>query len=243
MALLDVQKLSLSYGKAMALEDVDLSVQPGEFVGVLGPNGAGKTSLLKAIARAHPASGGLRFDGRDLQPLAAHEVVGLGICHCPEARRLFSELSVLKNLELGAYLVARQFSGRAARHEVAQRMEEVFALFPILKERLAQQAGTLSGGQQQMVAIGRALMGKPRLLLLDEPSVGIAHRLKIEIFNAIAAICASGTAILMAEQDALNTLRVAQRVLVLENGQVARTGPSAELRDDDHIRKIYLGVA
>lgn len=235
MALLDIQGLAARYGKAVALESISLDVQPGELVGVLGPNGAGKSTLLKAISRSLPSSGTLAFKGASLHGHEAHQVVGLGICHCPEGRRLFSELTVRKNLELGAYL-------RRDKGEIDADMEKVFQLFPVLRERLDQQAGTLSGGQQQMVAIGRALMGRPTLLLLDEPSVGIAHRLKIEIFDAIQAIAASGVAVLMAEQDAQNTLRVAQRVFVLENGRVARSGTSAALKDDDHIRRIYLGV-
>ncbi|WP_136418999.1 MULTISPECIES: ABC transporter ATP-binding protein [Oxalobacteraceae] len=235
MALLDIQQLAARYGKALALESVSLDVQPGELVGVLGPNGAGKSTLLKAISRTLPSSGTLQFNGASLHQHAPHQVVGLGICHCPEGRRLFAELTVRKNLELGAYL-------RRDRDDIEADMQKVFALFPVLRERCDQQAATLSGGQQQMVAIGRALMGRPKLLLLDEPSVGIAHRLKIEIFDAIRAISASGVAVLMAEQDALNTLRVANRVFVLENGKVARSGGSAEMKDDDHIRRIYLGV-
>jgi len=234
--LLEVRNLSVSYGKALALEDVSLSVGVGEFVAVLGPNGAGKSTLLKAISRSQPSSGVLQFRGASLQALAAHAVVGQGICHCPEGRRLFPELTVLKNLMLGAYL-RRDAAG------VASDLERVYGLFPILKERAPQVVGTLSGGQQQMVAIGRALMGKPALLLLDEPSVGIAHRLKIEIFDAIKRIQKSGTAILMAEQDAQSALRIADRVYVLEHGRIGREGTSAELGADDYIRQAYLGVA
>jgi branched-chain amino acid transport system ATP-binding protein len=235
-ALLEVRDLSVRYGKAVALERVSLAIAEGEFVAVLGPNGAGKSTLLKAISRAQPSTGTLQFRGRSLQGLAAHEVVGLGICHCPEGRRLFPELTVLKNLMLGAYL-------RKRRDEVAADLEQVCALFPILRERAGQVVGTLSGGQQQMVAIGRALMGRPALLLLDEPSVGIAHRLKLEIFDAIKRIQRGGTAILMAEQDAQSALRIADRVVVLEQGRVGRTGASVDLARDDYIRQAYLGVA
>ena len=234
--LLEIRNLSVSYGKALALEDVSLAVGEGEFVAVLGPNGAGKSTLLKAISRSQPASGVLEFRGASLQGVPAHAVVGQGICHCPEGRRLFPELTVLKNLMLGAYL--RRDAGA-----VAADLERVYGLFPILKERAPQVVGTLSGGQQQMVAIGRALMGKPALLLLDEPSVGIAHRLKIEIFDAIKRIQKSGTAILMAEQDAQSALRIADRVYVLEHGRIGREGTSAELGADDYIRQAYLGVA
>ena len=234
--LLEVEHLSVSYGKALALENVSMRVGEGEFVAVLGPNGAGKSTLLKAISRAQPSTGTLTLRGASLQRLPAHAVVGLGICHCPEGRRLFPELTVLKNLLLGAYL-------RKDAAGVAADLGRVYDLFPILKERAPQVVGTLSGGQQQMVAIGRALMGKPALLLLDEPSVGIAHRLKIEIFDAIKRIQQGGTAILMAEQDAQSALRIADRVYVLEQGRIGREGTSAAVGADDYIRQAYLGVA
>jgi branched-chain amino acid transport system ATP-binding protein len=233
--LLEIDKLSVSYGKAVALEDVSLRVAEGEFVAVLGPNGAGKSTLLKAISRSQPSTGKLEFRGQSLHALPAHAVVGKGICHCPEGRRLFPELTVLKNLMLGAYL-------RRNPTAVAADLAAVYSLFPILEQRGAQVVSTLSGGQQQMVAIGRALMGKPSLLLLDEPSVGIAHRLKIEIFDAIKRIQQGGTAILMAEQDAQSALRIADRVYVLEHGHIGREGSSAELSSDDYIRQAYLGV-
>jgi branched-chain amino acid transport system ATP-binding protein len=233
--LLDIGKLCVSYGKAVALEDVTLRVAEGEFVAVLGPNGAGKSTLLKAISRAQPSSGRLEFRGESLQGVPAHAVVGKGICHCPEGRRLFPELTVLKNLMLGAYL-------RRHSAEVAADLAAIYRLFPVLEQRALQVVSTLSGGEQQMVAIGRALMGKPSLLLLDEPSVGIAHRLKMQIFDAIKQIQRGGTAILMAEQDAQSALRIADRVYVLEHGHVGREGTSAQLGSDDYIRQAYLGV-
>ena len=233
--LLELRELSVSYGKAVALENVTLQVDAGEFVAVLGPNGAGKSTLLKAISRAQPSTGVLNLRGESLQGLPAHAVVGKGICHCPEGRRLFPELTVLKNVMLGAYL-------RRDAAAVAADLEQVYGLFPILRDREQQVVSTLSGGQQQMVAIGRALMGKPALLLLDEPSVGIAHRLKIEIFDVIKRIQRSGTAILMAEQDAQSALRIADRVYVLEHGHIGREGTAAELGADDYIRQAYLGV-
>ena len=236
MALLEVQDLVVHYGKALALEGVSLAVETGELVAVLGPNGAGKTTLLKAISRAVPMSRGrIVFDGRSLDPLPAHRVVAAGICHCPEGRRLFPELTVLKNLQLGAYL-------RDDKAGIAADLERVYGLFPVLAERSRQQASTLSGGEQQMVAIGRALMGRPKLLLLDEPSVGIAHRLKIQIFQSIREIQRAGTAILLVEQDARSALAIATRVYLLEHGHVAREGSSAELSRDDYIRQVYLGV-
>lgn len=233
--MLDIQNLSAAYGKAMALENITLKVMPGELVAVLGPNGAGKSTLLKAISRSLASQGTLTFEGRSLHEEATENVVGLGICHCPEGRRLFPELTVEKNLQLGAYL-------RNDKQAVASDMQRVFDLFPILSERGSQIVSTLSGGQQQMVAIGRALMGAPKLLLLDEPSVGIAHRLKMEIFAAIQQIRNRGVAILMAEQDAQSALHIADRVYVLEHGHVAQTGYAKDLAKDDRIRRIYLGL-
>ena len=234
--MLELDRLSASYGKAMALESISLRVMPGELVAVLGPNGAGKSTLLKAISRAIDAQGGLTFEGQSLHSVATEKVVGLGICHCPEGRRLFPELSVLKNLQLGAYL-------RTDKSAVAADLQKIYNLFPILQERGSQMVSTLSGGQQQMVAIGRALMGSPKLLLLDEPSVGIAHRLKMEIFSAIRHIRDSGVAILMAEQDAQSALQIADRAYILEHGHVAQEGLAADLAKDDHVRQIYLGLA
>jgi branched-chain amino acid transport system ATP-binding protein len=236
LALLEVKDLVVHYGKALALERVSLSLERGELVGVLGPNGAGKTTLLKAISRSVIPSGGhVIFDGRSLDGLPAHKVVARGICHCPEGRRLFPELSVSKNLMLGAYL-------RNNKTQVARDLEKVYALFPILKERSKQQASTLSGGQQQMLAIARALMGGPALLLLDEPSVGIAHRLKVEIFDAIRQIQQAGTSVLLVEQDAHTAMTVAERIYVLEHGRFVREGSTPDIAADDDIRRVYLGI-
>jgi branched-chain amino acid transport system ATP-binding protein len=236
VALLEVENLVVHYGKALALDGLSLRVDRGELVGVLGPNGAGKTTLLKAISRTvPPSSGRVIFDGRSLERLPAHQVVGRGICHCPEGRRLFPELSVTKNLMLGAYL-------RSDKDGIVRDFEKVYALFPILKERGHQPAGTLSGGQQQMLGVGRALMGRPTLLLLDEPSVGIAHRLKVEIFQAIRAVQQAGVAVLLVEQDARSALAVAERVYVLEHGRIAREGAARELSADEDIRRVYLGL-
>jgi len=236
MALLEITDLQVRYGNALALDGVSLSVGAGQLVGVLGPNGAGKTTLLKAISRTvPPRSGRVVFNGLPLEGLPAYKVVGRGICHCPEGRRLFPELSVLKNLMLGAYL-------RNDRHGIARDLDKVHSLFPVLKARASQQANTLSGGEQQMLAIGRALMGAPTLLLLDEPSVGIAQRLKVEIFHSIRAIQQAGTAVLLVEQDARSTLAIAEQIYVLEHGRVVRQGNARELADDDEIRRIYLGV-
>jgi branched-chain amino acid transport system ATP-binding protein len=236
MALLEITDLEVRYGNALALDGISLSVGAGQLVGVLGPNGAGKTTLLKAISRTvPPAAGRVVFNGMPLEGLPAYDVVGRGICHCPEGRRLFPELSVLKNLMLGAYL-------RNDRHGIARDLDKVHSLFPVLKARASQQANTLSGGEQQMLAIGRSLMGAPTLLLLDEPSVGIAQRLKIEIFHSIRAIQQAGTAVLLVEQDARSTLAIAEHVYVLEHGRVVRQGDARAVADDDEIRRIYLGV-
>jgi branched-chain amino acid transport system ATP-binding protein len=235
-ALLEIENIVVNYGKALALDGLSLSVEPNEFVAVLGSNGAGKTTLLKAIARTVPLSSGhIRFNGSTLDRLPAHRVVALGICHCPEGRRVFPELSVSKNLMLGAYL-------RSDSDGIARDLERVYALFPILEDRSGQQASTLSGGEQQMLAVGRALMGDPMLLLLDEPSVGIAHRLKIEIFQSIQAIQQGGTAVLLVEQDARSALSIAERAYVLEHGCIVREGTARELTNDDDIRRVYLGL-
>ncbi|MGE5162418.1 MAG: ABC transporter ATP-binding protein [Sphingobacteriales bacterium] len=234
--LLEIENLVVRYGKALALDRLSLHVEPNELVAVLGSNGAGKTTLLKAIARTVALSSGhIRFNGSTLDRLPAHEVVARGICHCPEGRRVFPELSVSKNLMLGAYL-------RSDRNGIARDLEKVYALFPILEDRSGQQASTLSGGEQQMLAVGRALMGKPMLLLLDEPSVGIAHRLKIEIFQAIRTIQQAGTAVLLVEQDARSALSIAERAYVLEHGCIVREGRAHELTNDDDIRRVYLGL-
>ena len=235
MALLEVADLVVHYGKALTLDGVSLKVEDGEVVGVLGPNGAGKSTLLKAISRIVPGTGRIELKGRSLAELPAHRVVAEGVCHCPEGRRLFPELSVLKNLMLGAYL-------RRDEDAVHADLERVYALFPVLRARSRQQASTLSGGEQQMVAIARALMGAPNLLLLDEPSVGIAHRLKTEIFEAIRGIRRKGMGILLVEQDARSTIEIADRVYVLEQGRVAHQGSAHDMADDNYIRRAYLGV-
>ena len=233
--MLNLQSVSAAYGKAVALESVTLHIKAGELVAILGPNGAGKSTLLKVISRSLNAQGTLEFEGRSLHDFSTEAVVGQGICHCPEGRRLFPELTVIKNLQLGAYL-------RRDKVAVAADLRRVLALFPILAERENQIVSTLSGGQQQMVATARALMGAPKLLLLDEPSVGIAHKLKMEIFSAIRQICDSGVAILIAEQDAQSALHIADRAYVLEHGQVAQEGEASTLATDDRIRRIYLGL-
>ena len=235
MPLLEIDRLVVRYGKALALDGLSLTAAPGELIGVVGPNGAGKTTLLRAISRVVPAAGTLRFGGEDLLPLPAHEVAGRGIGHCPEGRRLFPELTVLKNLELGAYL-------RRDRPQIRRDLERVYTLFPGLRDRGRQVAGTLSGGEQQMAAIGRAVMGRPSLLLLDEPSTGLSQKMKHAIFGAILEIRKGGVSVLLVEQDAVSTFAVADRVYVLEHGCVAKEGPAQALAQDPAVQKLYLGV-
>jgi branched-chain amino acid transport system ATP-binding protein len=234
--LLDVRGLKVRYGVIEALHGVDLSVCRGEIVTVIGANGAGKTTLLKAISGLVPtAQGTLAYDGaHDLRRLKAHQIVAIGISHVPEGRRIFQNLTVRENLDLGAYL-------RRDDHAVERGLEEVFALFPRLKERLSQNAGTLSGGEQQMLAIGRALMAEPKLLLLDEPSLGLAPKLVRSILEVVRTIRARGTTVLLVEQNARMALETADRAYVLETGTVALTGPAADMARDERVQRVYLG--
>jgi branched-chain amino acid transport system ATP-binding protein len=234
LALLEVADLVVHYGKALALDGVSLRVEPGELVAVLGPNGAGKSTLLKAISRAVPSDGAIVFGGQSLAALPSHKVVAAGICHCPEGRRLFPELTVLKNLQLGAYL-------RNDRDGVAADLERVYHLFPVLSERRRQQASTLSGGEQQMVAIGRALMARPRLMLMDEPSMGLAPVFVDQVFDIIRTINGQGTTILVVEQNAAVALSIADRGYVLQNGRIVIADTAAALLRADAVRRAYLG--
>ncbi|MFO7640265.1 MAG: ABC transporter ATP-binding protein [Candidatus Competibacteraceae bacterium] len=234
--LLEVTGLSSQYGPVQAIHAVELTVYAGELVALVGGNGAGKTTLLHTLSGLHPASRGrIQFDGRDVTRWPPHRIVAAGVCQVPEGRQVFAPLSVEDNLRLGAY---RQHRDRDwVRHE----MERVYALFPILQERCAQLAGTLSGGQQQMLAIGRALLGRPRLLLLDEPSMGLAPLLVEEIFRVIQELNAAGVTLLLVEQNARAALAIASRGYILETGRIVKTGPAAELLADDTVRKAYLG--
>jgi len=236
VSLLELRRLDVSYGDLPALRDVTLAVEAGQIVSVVGANGAGKTTLLRAISGLlRPAAGEILFDGERLHSLPCHAVVDRGVVHVPEGRKIFPSLTVLENLELGAY------SSRA-RGERPRTLSRVFALFPILDERRRQAAGTLSGGQQQMLAIGRALMARPRVLMLDEPSLGLAPMVVQEIFAIIAEINRAGTAILLVEQNTRQALALSARGLVLENGRVALAGRGVDLLDDDHVRRAYLGL-
>jgi branched-chain amino acid transport system ATP-binding protein len=234
--LLDIRDLFAGYNARDVLHGVDLTVAAGEFVCVMGANTAGKTTLLRTISRLVPrASGVLRFAGFDLMRLPAHDLPALGIAHVPEGRQIFPDMSVGENLALGAF---------AARHadDVGARMDSVMTLFPRLRERRGQSAGTLSGGEQQMVAVGRALMSRPKLLMLDEPSHGLAPRVIEEMHAAFVAINRSGTTILLVEQNVALALELATRGYVLESGRITLMGTTAELRTNDAVRAAYLGI-
>ena len=234
--LLSVRRLKVAYGAVQALKGVDLDVFEGEIVALVGGNGAGKTTLMKAISGLVPLqSGAIRFGADELAPLAPHRRVRLGIAQSPEGRQVFADQSVEDNLLLGAYLRARHAA------EVAQDLEAQYRLFPRLNERRLQPAGTLSGGEQQMLAIGRALMARPKLLLLDEPSLGLAPLIVKEIFEIIGRLRASGVTVLLVEQMANQALRIADRAYVLKTGEIASHGRAADVRADPAVRAAYLG--
>jgi len=234
--LLEARNLHIGYGDAPAVWDVSLDVGAGEIVSVIGPNGAGKTTLINAIAGLlRCRQGELRFDGIDMTCVRAHDYCSHGIALVPEGRRLFAKMSVEENLELGCYL----WSARARRD---QSLERVYGLFPILRDKRAQPAGELSGGQQQMVAIGRALMARPRIVLFDEPSLGLAPTIVDDMFEIIARVREEGAAVLLVEQNVLKALGIADRAYVLEQGRIVSTGLPDDLLKQPHIREAYLGV-
>ena len=239
--MLKVENLEVHYGGIKALRGVSLQVNPGELVTLIGSNGAGKTSLLRAISGlVTPAAGNILVDGNRINDVLAHKRVALGIAHCPEARRVFAQQSVMDNLTLGAYL---RF-GKEKKAEIHATVEEMFAIFPKLKERQNQTAGTLSGGEQQMLAIGRALMLKPKILMLDEPSMGLAPVIIEEVFRVIERLKATRTTtILLVEQLAFMALKVADRGYVLEQGKVRLEGPAEELRGNPQVQEAYLGLS
>ena len=234
--MLEVEDLKVNYGAAPALWGVSLRVEKGELVCVVGPNGAGKSTLINVIAGLHRArEGRLRFNGQDITQLASHRFCGEGIAIVPEGRRLFTGMTVQDNLELGSYL-----PGPKAQR--AQSMERVLSLFPILKQKLPAPAGSLSGGQQQMVAIGRALMSRPQLLLLDEPSLGLAPTVVLDMFKAIREINAAGTSVLLVEQNGAMAMELARRAYVMEEGRIVAQGLASELMERPEIQRAYLGV-
>ena len=232
--VLEVTDLAVAYGGIQAVKNVSLHVGKGEIVAMIGANGAGKSSTLKAIVRLVKASGKIELFGRDTSSLATHEIAAQGVALVPEGRAIFGNLTVRENLDLGAY-VKRDKAG------MKQRFEQVVALFPRLQERIAQNAGTLSGGEQQMLAIGRALMAEPRLLLLDEPSLGLAPKLVTEIFAAIRDIASKGLTILLVEQNTRLALETAQRAYVLQSGEITLSGTATELKNDARVKDAYLG--
>ena len=238
--MLEVKDLFVSYGGIQALKGVNLIVKPGELVAIIGANGAGKTSLLRSVSGlVHPQKGEIKLFEKDMSQIPAHRRVQLGLAHCPEARRVFAQQSILDNLILGAYLRTKKEKMKEIQHTI----EEVFTIFPKLKERQHQQAGTLSGGEQQMLAIGRALMLKPKILMLDEPSMGLAPVIIDEVFNVIEKIKARrDTAILLVEQLAYRALSVADRAYVLEQGTVRLEGNAQDLLKSPEVKAAYLGV-
>ncbi|HZN56172.1 MAG TPA: ABC transporter ATP-binding protein [Candidatus Polarisedimenticolaceae bacterium] len=237
MALLSVENLSVHYGAIQALHGVSISVDAGEIVTLIGANGAGKSTTLRAVSGVCRCSEGrVVFDGRDLAGLAPHKILRLGLAQVPEGRGIFPNLTVDENLDLGAF-------ARTSPKEVAKDRDRVFALFPRLSERLKQRAGTLSGGEQQMLAIGRALLARPRVMLLDEPSLGLAPQLVQTIFRIIREINADGTTIFLVEQNAHMALQVAHRAYVLEVGRVVMSGDAKQLAASDEVKKAYLGIA
>ena len=236
MPLLEVQDLHVSYGAIRALRGISLHVEEGEIVTLIGANGAGKSTTLRTLSGLlTPKSGAIQFEGQSLVGVPAHEIVRRGVVHVPEGRGIFPELTVEENLRLGAY-IRNDVAGIKADHE------RVLEIFPRVRERLQQYAGTLSGGEQQMVAIARGLLTRPKLLLLDEPSLGLAPQIVKTIFQVIQEVNKQGTTILLVEQNARMALKIAQRAYILEVGEIERAGSAAELAASDEVRKAYLGV-
>lgn len=233
--LLEVEDLSVHYGAICALHGVCFDVNPGEIVTLIGANGAGKSTSLKSISGlVKPSSGQIKFQDKELNGIPAHKIAGLGIAHVPEGRKPFSNLTVYENLRLGAYNTNN-------KTEINNAMDRVFVSFPRLKERLGQPAGTLSGGEQQMLAMGRGLMARPKLLMLDEPSMGLSPILVSEIFAIIKEINQQGTSILLVEQNAFMALSIAQRAYVLETGRIVISGNASEMKEDPKVKAAYLG--
>ncbi len=233
--LLDIRGVCAGYGRTEVLRDIDMTIAPGEIVALLGSNGAGKSTLNRTISGLlRPRSGSILFEGQPIDQAKPAEIVELGLIHVPEGRKIFPNMTVLENLDLGSY--------RRATARRAQNRERVFSTFPRLAERRGQNAGTLSGGEQQMLAIGRGLMAEPRLLILDEPSLGLSPRLVEDLFALILRIRANGLAILLVEQNVVQSLAVAARAYILEQGEIVLSGTSSELRDNADLKRAYLGM-
>lgn len=234
--MLKIEKLAAGYGDLQVLWDVSIEVHPGELVAIVGPNGAGKSTLMNTLSGLVDQFGGeISFDAKAINRTAAERRVGLGIVQCPEGRKLFPDMSVEENLKVGAYLCTD-------KNQVRERLAQVYQIFPKLEQRATQIVSTMSGGEQQMVAIGRALMAGPKLLLLDEPSLGLAPIMVSEMFQAIQTIRQSGTTVLIVEQNVLQTLQIADRAYVLENGKITLEGRGQDLLHDPHMREAYLGL-
>ena len=235
MAMLEIKDLEVSYGMIAAIKGVSFEVNEGEVIALIGANGAGKTTILHTITGLIKAkAGSIVFDGHDLTKTPAHKIVELGMAHVPEGRRIFSQLTVLENLKLGAYT-------RKDKDGIAEDLETVYSRFPRLAERKKQIAGTLSGGEQQMLAMGRALMSKPRIIVMDEPSMGLSPILVSEIFDIIQSINSTGVTVLLVEQNAKQALSIADRAYVLETGRISLSGNADELINDESVKKAYLG--
>lgn len=235
MAMLEIKDLNVYYGMIQAIKGISFQVNEGEVIALIGANGAGKTTILHAVTGLVPAkSGSIVFEGTDITRIPAHKIVSMGMAHVPEGRRVFAQLSVYQNLKMGAYT-------RKDKEEIEKTLEMVYERFPRLKERKNQLAGTLSGGEQQMLAMGRALMSHPKIILMDEPSMGLSPIFVNEIFNIIQEVSAGGTTVLLVEQNAKKALSIADRAYVLETGRITLEGKANELMNDESVKKAYLG--
>ena len=235
MAMLEIKNLEVYYGMIQAIKGISFEVNEGEVIALIGANGAGKTTTLHAVTGLIPAKAGeIIFDGKNVAKIPGHKIVSMGMAHVPEGRRVFAELSVYQNLKMGAYT-------RKDKDEIAGNLEMVYKRFPRLKERKNQMAGTLSGGEQQMLAMGRALMSQPKIILMDEPSMGLSPIFVNEIFDIIREVSAAGTTVLLVEQNAKKALSIAERAYVLETGRITLQGDAKELMNDESVKKAYLG--
>lgn len=235
MSMLEVKDLQVYYGMIQAIKGVSFHVEQGEIIALIGANGAGKTTILHTVSGLlTPKKGNVIFEGTDITKIPGHKIVSMGMAHVPEGRRVFAQLSVLQNLKMGAYT-------RKDKNEIQQTLQTVFERFPRLEERQNQVAGTLSGGEQQMLAMGRALMSHPKIILMDEPSMGLSPIFVNEIFDIIQEVSKSGTTVLLVEQNAKKALSIADRAYVLETGKIVLEGKASELMNDDSVRKAYLG--
>ena len=235
MAMLEIKDLEVYYGMIQAIKGISFQVNEGEVIALIGANGAGKTTTLHTISGViAPKNGTVTFEGADITKIPAHKIVSLGMAHVPEGRRVFASLSVFQNLKLGAYT-------RSSKEEIEESLQTVYKRFPRLEERKNQPAGTLSGGEQQMLAMGRALMSKPRIILMDEPSMGLSPIFVNEIFDIIKSVSAGGTTVLLVEQNAKKALSIADRGYVLETGRIVLEGNAQDLLNDESVKKAYLG--